>query len=52
MDHLTAMRVIVAVVDARGFSAASRALSMPFPTVSRKIAELESQECANVRFWL
>ncbi len=42
MDRLTAMRVFVAVVDARGFSAASRALSMPLPTVSRKIAELES----------
>ncbi len=42
MDRLTAMRVFVAVVDAQGFSAASRALSMPLPTVSRKIAELES----------
>ena len=41
MDRLTAMRVFVAVVDAQGFSAASRALSMPLPTVSRKIAELE-----------
>ena len=42
MDRLTAMRVFVAVVDAQGFSAASRVLSMPLPTVSRKIAELES----------
>ncbi len=42
MDRLAAMRVFVAVVDAQGFSAASRALSMPLPTVSRKIAELES----------
>ena len=42
MDHLTAMRVFVAVVAAQGFSAAARALSMPLPTVSRKIAELES----------
>lgn len=41
MDRLTAMRVFVAVVDAQGFSAAARALSMPLPTVSRKIAELE-----------
>jgi len=41
MDHLTAMRVFVAVVDAQGFSAASRALFMPLQTVSRKIAELE-----------
>ncbi len=36
------MRVFVAVVDAQGFSAASRAMSMPLPTVSRKIAELEN----------
>jgi DNA-binding transcriptional LysR family regulator len=41
MDRLGAMGVFVAVVDARGFSAASRALSMPLPTVCRKIAELE-----------
>jgi DNA-binding transcriptional LysR family regulator len=41
MDRLEAMRVFVAVVDAQGFSAASRALSMPLPTVSRKIIELE-----------
>ena len=43
MDRLDAMRVFVAVVDAQGFSAASRALSMPLPTVSRKIAELEQE---------
>ena len=42
MDQLTSMRVFVAVVDAQGFSAASRILTMPLPTVSRKIAELES----------
>ncbi len=42
MDRLAAMRVFVAVVDAQGFSAASRALSMPLPTVCRKVAELES----------
>ncbi len=42
MDCLTAMRVFVAVVEAQGFSAASRVLGMPLPTVSRKIAELES----------
>jgi len=42
MDCVAAMRVFVAVVDAQGFSAASRALSMPLPTVSRKVAELES----------
>ena len=43
MDTLTAMRVFVAVVDAQGFSAASRTLGMPLPTVSRKIAELEQR---------
>jgi DNA-binding transcriptional LysR family regulator len=42
MDRLAAMRVFIAVVDAQGFSAASRALSMPLPTVCRKVAELES----------
>ncbi len=41
MDHLSAMRIFVAVVDAQGFSAAARALSMPLPTVSRKVVELE-----------
>ncbi|HUS97807.1 MAG TPA: LysR family transcriptional regulator [Hyphomicrobiaceae bacterium] len=43
MDRLGAMRVFVAVVEAQGFSAASRALGMPVPTVCRKIAELENQ---------
>lgn len=42
MDRLDAMRVFISVVDTRGFSTASRVLSMPLPTVSRKIAELES----------
>src|SRR5262249_8890808 len=41
MDHLEAMRVLVAVVEMRGFSAAARSLGMPLPTVCRKIAELE-----------
>jgi DNA-binding transcriptional LysR family regulator len=41
MDRLSAMRVFVAVVDAQGFSAASRVLRMSVSTVSRKIAELE-----------
>ncbi len=41
MNYVTAMRVFAAVVDGQGFSAASRALSMPLSTVSRKIAELE-----------
>lgn len=43
MDRFGAMRVFVAVVEAQGFSAASRSLGMPVPTVCRKIAELESQ---------
>ncbi len=42
MDRLAAMRVFTAVVDAQGFSAASRVLRMPLSTVSRKIADLES----------
>lgn len=41
MDRFDAMRVFVAVVEQQGFSAAARLLSMPLPTVSRKIAELE-----------
>src|SRR5262245_23614278 len=35
------MRVLVAVVEKKGFTAASRLLGMPLPTVCRKIAELE-----------
>lgn len=41
MDRLDAMRVFVAVVESGGFTAASRALGVPLPTVSRKVAELE-----------
>jgi len=37
------MRVFAAVVEGRGFSAASRSLGVPLPTVSRRIAELEKQ---------
>jgi DNA-binding transcriptional LysR family regulator len=36
------MTVLVAVVDNGGFTAAARALGLPLPTVSRKLAELES----------
>lgn len=43
MDRLGAMRVFAAVVEARGFSAASRALGMTLPTTCRKVAELEAQ---------
>ncbi|MEM7222315.1 MAG: LysR family transcriptional regulator [Pseudomonadota bacterium] len=41
MDRLSAMQVFATVVDKGGFSAASRALSMPLATVCRKIADLE-----------
>lgn len=43
MDRLAAMSVFVAVVAAGRFSGGARTLRMPVPTVSRKIAELESQ---------
>lgn len=43
MDQLDAMRVFIAVVEEQGFSAASRALDMPLPTVCRKVTNLEDQ---------
>lgn len=43
MDRLDAMRVFVAVAEGQGFSAASRTLRMPLPTVCRKVSELEQQ---------
>ena len=42
MDQLEAMSVLVAVADAGSFSAASRKLGAPLPTISRKVAELEA----------
>src|SRR5882672_924945 len=42
MDRFAAMQVFVAAVTAGSFSAASRQLRMPLPTVSRKVSELES----------
>ena len=42
MDRLDAMQVLLAAVDGGSLSAASRKLSTPLPTVSRKVAELES----------
>lgn len=42
MDKLESMQVFVAVSQAGGFSAASRALGLPLATVSRKVAELEA----------
>ena len=41
MDRLQAMRVLLAAVDSGSLSGAARALQMPLPTVSRKVAELE-----------
>ena len=42
MDRLDAMSIFVAAVEAGSFSAASRKLGVPLPTVSRKVAELEA----------
>lgn len=41
MDRFELMATFVAVVEAGGFSAASRKLHVPLATVSRKVAELE-----------
>ncbi len=41
MDRLEAMSILVAAVEGGSFTAASRKLGMPLPTVSRKVAELE-----------
>jgi DNA-binding transcriptional LysR family regulator len=43
MDRLEAMAVLAAVVETGSFSAASRKLGAPLPTVSRKVAELEAR---------
>jgi DNA-binding transcriptional LysR family regulator len=42
MDRLQSMGIFVAVASAGSFSAASRQLRTPLPTVSRKVSELES----------
>lgn len=42
MDRLDAMSVFLSVADLGSFSAAGRALRLPLPTVSRKVAELEA----------
>jgi DNA-binding transcriptional LysR family regulator len=41
MDRLEAMRLLIAAVETRSFSAAARKLGVPLPTLSRKIGELE-----------
>jgi DNA-binding transcriptional LysR family regulator len=43
MDRFASMSAFVAVVEAGGFSAASRRLGMPLASVSRKVSELEDQ---------
>jgi DNA-binding transcriptional LysR family regulator len=43
LDKFESMAVFAAVVEAQGFSAASRRLGMPLATVSRKVSELEDQ---------
>lgn len=42
MDRFEAMAIFVAVVETGGFTAASRRLGAPLPTVSRKVGELEA----------
>jgi DNA-binding transcriptional LysR family regulator len=42
MDRLEAMSLLVAAVETGRFSAASRKLGVPLPTVSRKVADLET----------
>ncbi|CAG2145839.1 LysR family transcriptional regulator [Cupriavidus numazuensis] len=42
MNLFESMSLLVAVVDAGSLSAAARRLGVPLPTVSRKVAELES----------
>jgi DNA-binding transcriptional LysR family regulator len=42
MDQLDSIRAFTAVAREGGFSAASRVLGMPLPTLSRKVAELEA----------
>jgi DNA-binding transcriptional LysR family regulator len=41
MDRLESITAFVAVAKASGFSAASREIGVPLPTVSRRVAELE-----------
>lgn len=42
MDRLDAMSILIAAVEAGSFTAASRKLGVPLPTVSRKVADLEA----------
>jgi DNA-binding transcriptional LysR family regulator len=42
LDRLEAMTIFVAAVETGSFTAASRRLGVPLPTVSRKVADLET----------
>ena len=42
MDRFEAMRTLLAAVDGGSLSAASRALGVPLPTISRRVSDLES----------
>lgn len=42
MDRLEAMNILVSVVETGSFTAAGKRLGVPLPTISRKLAELES----------
>lgn len=48
MDRIEEMTVFVAVAEHGGFAAASRALALSAPTVTRAVAALESQVCAEL----
>jgi DNA-binding transcriptional LysR family regulator len=41
MDRLEGMAILLAAADAGSLSAASRQLSLPLATVSRRVSELE-----------
>jgi len=43
MDRFEAIRTLLAAVDTGSLTAASRQLSMPLPTVSRHVSELEAR---------
>jgi DNA-binding transcriptional LysR family regulator len=42
MDRFESMSAFVAVAKAGGFSAAARAMGIPLPTISRRVADLEA----------
>jgi DNA-binding transcriptional LysR family regulator len=48
MDRLEAMNILVSVVESGSFTAAGKRLGVPLPTVSRKLAELESHLSARL----